>query len=195
MSWIRHDEEKRCAKLSSLLRAVRCHFLKPCFLQSQLKTCPLIQRFPECVDYLSRIFQDLLLHRRCTEKRRLLSAPPAIYIIGGYLRHSLSNVDCWNPETKQWYRLCDLPTPRSGVAACQVQGRIYVIGGRNNSSDGNVDSPAVDCFNPYENTWTSCTPMSVARNRVGIGTIDELIYAVGGSHGREHHSSVERYGS
>lgn len=34
--------------------------------------------------------------------------------------------------------------------------------------------------------------MSVPRNRVGVGVMDGLMYACGGSSGTELHSSVER---
>lgn len=43
------------------------------------------------------------------------------------------------------------------------------------------------------NTWTSLVPMRYARNRLGVGTIDHSIYAVGGSSGQQVYSSVERY--
>ena len=73
-----------------------------------------------------------------------------------------------------------------------VRGLFYAIGGRNNSPDGNQDSHAVDCFDPSTNLWHTCSSMSAPRNRVGVGVIDDLIYAVGGSHGSTHHQSVER---
>lgn len=192
LRWVRRDEELRRCKLEDLLSAVRCHFLTPCFLKEQLKHCDILQKTPQCWDYLSRIFQDLTLHKRCPEKRRNPIAPPVIYVAGGYLRHSLSNAECYSPETREWTKLADLPMPRSGVAACVIHGLIYVVGGRNNSPDGNVDSKAVDCYDPFINAWHTCVPMSVPRNRVGAAAMDGLLYAVGGSHGGTHHNSVER---
>jgi hypothetical protein len=41
--------------------------------------------------------------------------------------------------------LPDLPTPRSGLSACVVKGSFYVVGGRNNSHDGNMD-----CNSPWK---------------------------------------------
>ena len=190
--WVAYDVERRSSKLDHLLNAVRCHFLTPYFLQQQIQYCDVLKRVPACREYLHRIFQDLTLHKKCMEKRRHPNAPPVIYTVGGYLRHSLSNVECFNPLSNQWYKLANLPMPRSGVAACVVQGLIYVIGGRNNSPDGNVDSASVDCFDPFLNVWRKCSDMSMPRNRVGMGTIDGMVYAVGGSHDRMHHNSVER---
>ena len=190
--WVKYDEDKRRPKFEHLLQAVRCHFLTPCFLQEELQSCDILQKTPQCRDYLSRIFKDLTLHRRCPEKRRNPASPPVIYVAGGYLRHSLSNTECFNPDTREWMKLSDLPKPRSGVAASVIHGLLYVVGGRNNSPDGNVDSNAVDCYDPLINMWRKCQPMSVPRNRVGAAPIDGLLYAVGGSHGGTHHNSVER---
>ena len=192
LAWVQFDLDKRQNKLEQLLCAVRCHFLTPGFLQQQLKYCDVLKRVPSCKDYLSRISQDLTLHRRVREKRRNPSSPPVIYVVGGYLRHSLSNVECFNPAKKEWIKLPDLPMPRSGVSAAVVHGQLFVVGGRNNSPDGNVDSSAVDSYDPVRNIWMKCTNMAVARNRVGVGSIDGLLYAVGGSQGGTHHNSVER---
>ena len=101
-------------------------------------------------------------------------------------------MECYNPDSKEWLKLTDLPLPRSGVAACVIHGLLYIVGGRNNSPDGNVDSNAVDCYDPFVNAWHKCPNMSVPRNRVGAAAMDGLLYAVGGSQGGTHHNSVER---
>ncbi|MBN3274052.1 KEAP1 protein, partial [Polyodon spathula] len=89
--------------------------------------------------------------------------------------------------------LADLEVPRSGLAGCVVGGLFYAVGGRNNAPDGNMDSNSLDCYNPMNNRWSPCASMSVPRNRIGVGVIDGMIYAAGGSHGCIHHNSVERY--
>jgi kelch-like protein 19 len=190
--WVGFEPEKRCQKMESLLNAVRCHFLTPCFLTEQLKKCPLLGKNMKCKDYLKKICEDIMRHKRCQEKRRTPKAPHVVYTVGGYLRHSLGNVECYNPCTAQWLKLADLPVPRSGVAVCVAHGLIYVLGGRNNSADGNMDIAAVDCYDPFTNAWRKCQDMTVARNRVGCGVIDGQVYAVGGSYCQTHHQSVEK---
>ena len=192
INWVQHNEKDRRIKLPNLLCAVRCHYLTPTFLKGELDCCDLLRKVPECKEYLKRIYDDLTLHRRFNERRRKPAAPPVIYSAGGYLRHSISNCECYNPVTEQWYKLADLQQPRSGVGACVIHGVLYVVGGRNNSPDGNVDSNKLDCFEPYMNMWRSCQNMSVARNRVGVGVIDSVLYAVGGSSGSTHHNTVEK---
>lgn len=192
IQWVRRDQERRRPKMEQLLCAVRCHFLTPGFLKQQLKYCDILKQTPQCKDYLERIFADLTLHKPCQVKRRNPPAPPVIYTVGGYLRHSLSNSEVYNPESHEWYKISDLPMPRSGLAAVAVHGCIYAVGGRNNCPDGNTDSNTVECYEPFQNIWRVLTPLSVPRNRVGVGQIDGMIYAVGGSHGSVHHNSVEK---
>jgi kelch-like protein 19 len=192
LEWVKYEEEKRSPKFEHLLSAVRCHFLTPHFLNKQILHCRVLKKNQQCLEYLTRIMKDLTLHKRCPDRRRSPCAPPVIYCAGGYLRHSLSNFECFNPETKEWFKLCDLPVPRSGLSSSLVQGIFYAVGGRNNSPEGNVDSSDVDCYDPYTNLWKKCLSLSVPRNRVGVGVIDGYLYAVGGSHASTHHSSVER---
>ncbi|XP_061414142.1 LOW QUALITY PROTEIN: kelch-like ECH-associated protein 1B [Lethenteron reissneri] len=195
LEWVRYDCANRRPYIHALINAVRCHSLTPSFLQAQLQKCELLRSDSACKDYLARVFHELTLHQpsACAAKGRTPAVPQLVYTVGGYLRQSLPSVEAWCPGRTSWLRLSDLPVPRSGLASCVVHGLLYAAGGRNNSPDGNTDSSALDCFNPMSNQWTRRQPMSVARNRVGLGVIDGLIYAVGGSHGCMHHSSVERY--
>ncbi|XP_041357130.1 kelch-like ECH-associated protein 1 isoform X2 [Gigantopelta aegis] len=191
--WVQSEPDKRLGKLENLLNAVRCQFLAPCFLEEQLKNCPLLKKMPQCLQSLEDKLRELKLHVKCPERPRKPCAPLVVFCAGGYLRQSLSNFECYNPKTSQWHRLPDLPTPRSGLSACIVRGALYIVGGRNNSPDGNMDSNALDMYDPMRNAWSPRTPMTVPRNRVGIGVIDGMIYAVGGSQGQTHHRSAEKY--
>lgn len=191
--WVQHDLEKRACKLEGLLYAVRCHFLAPNFLEKQLNSCNVLKNMPQCQEYLTKIFQGLKLHQSIPEKPRKPCSPLVIYTAGGYLRQSLSNFEYYNICSKQWHRLPDLPTPRSGLSACVVKGSFYVVGGRNNSHDGNMDCNSLEMYDSLRKQWVTKCPMSVPRNRVGVGVIDNMIYAVGGSQGQQHHCTVERY--
>jgi len=51
-----------------------------------------------------------------------------------------------------------------GTGAVKVHGKIYVVGGRNNSPDAaHQDSPAVDCFDPRSNCWSRCADVQMCR--------------------------------
>lgn len=191
--WVQHDSEKRLCKLENMLSAVRCHFLSPNFLEKQLQNCNILKKTPQCQEYLSKIFQGLKLHQVCPEKPRKPCSPLVIFTAGGYLRQSLSNFECYNPCSNQWIKLPDLPTPRSGLCGCLVKGSFYAVGGRNNSPEGNIDSNSLDMYDQYRHCWVQRCPMILSRNRVGVCAMDNMIYAVGGSQGQQHHNSAERY--
>ena len=70
---------------------------------------------------------------------------------------------------------------------------LYIIGGRNNTSSGNIDTASVDRYDPLRDEWKPMKPLSVPRNRLGVATIDGYIYAIGGGNGNSFHTSVESY--
>ncbi|XP_076463245.1 LOW QUALITY PROTEIN: kelch-like ECH-associated protein 1 [Babylonia areolata] len=191
--WVQHDMDNRLCKLDSLLAGVRLTNLAPCFLEQQLKNCPILRKQPQCVKTLADQLEKLKMHKAGGDCPRMPCFPLVIFCVGGYLRQSLSNFECYNPKTLQWHRLPDLPTPRSGLGAVMVKGSLYVVGGRNNSHEGNMDSDGLNMFDAMRHIWVPRRPMSVPRNRVAVGVIDNMIYAVGGSQGQTHHNSAERY--
>ena len=70
---------------------------------------------------------------------------------------------------------------------------LYIIGGRNNTSSGNIDTSSVDRYDPLRDEWKPMKPLSVPRNRLGVATTDGYIYAIGGGNGNSFHTSVECY--
>ncbi|XP_027562727.1 kelch-like ECH-associated protein 1, partial [Neopelma chrysocephalum] len=193
VAWVQQDRAARGPFLPALLRAVRCHALTPRFLRAQLRRRDDLGH--DALRYLARVFRDLALHRPAPRMPpgRTPKVRQLIYAAGGYLRQSLSCLEAFDPLGGSWVRLAALQSPRSGLGGCAVGGLFYAVGGRNNSPEGNTDSAAVDCYNPMTDRWSPCAPMSVPRNRIGVGVIDGMIYAVGGSHGCTHHCSVERW--
>ncbi|XP_040273579.1 kelch-like ECH-associated protein 1A isoform X2 [Bufo bufo] len=177
-------------KEEEFLNLSHCELLD-LFLAVQLKQCPILNKENSCRMYLSKIFQEMSLHKPLPPTK--VRGNQLIYVAGGYLHTSLSSMDAYNPQTGEWIKLADMVEPRSGLAACIVSGLLYTVGGRNHSSTDNTDSNSLSCFNPLNNQWTSIAPMNVPRNRVGVAVVDGAIYAVGGSSGSEHHKSVERY--
>ena len=70
---------------------------------------------------------------------------------------------------------------------------LYIIGGRNNTSSGNIDTPSVERYDPLRDEWRPVKSLSVPRNRLGVAVCEGCIYAVGGGNGNSCHVSVERY--
>lgn len=191
IEWVRWDIDNRAQYFHALLNAVHLYSLPPKFLMIQLQHCPILHKADTCRDYLSRVFQEMALHKPLPPTK--LRGNQLIYVAGGYLQHSLTSMVAYNPRTEEWVTLMDMPTPRSGLGACVVCGLFYAVGGRNNSLNENTDSRSLHCFNPMTNQWSTRADMTVPRNRVGVAVIDGFIYAVGGSSGSAHHNSVEKY--
>lgn len=49
---------------------------------------------------------------------------------GDRVQHVLRSVDMWDPDAGSWSRLPDMTHPRSALAAAQLAGRLYVLGGQ-----------------------------------------------------------------
>ncbi|XP_018412987.1 PREDICTED: kelch-like ECH-associated protein 1 [Nanorana parkeri] len=189
--WMQWDVDKRAQYFNVLLNAVHLYALPPKFLAVQLKHCPILNMENSCRMFLSKIFQEMSLHKPLPPMK--VRGNQLIYVAGGYQQNSLTSVEALNPQTMEWIELAEMLEPRSGLGACTVSGLLYTVGGRNHSATENADSDSLYCFNPMTNQWTKRAPMNEPRNRVGVAVIDEAIYAVGGSSGSEHHKSVERY--
>ena len=58
---------------------------------------------------------------------------------------------------------------------------IYAVGGE--TSPGRATVSSVEQFNPTKNTWKVLAPMPACRRGVGVGILNGLLYAVGGSDG------------
>lgn len=193
LRWVKANEEERKPIMHCVLSAVRCQFLTPSFLNDQMKNCEVIKKLPACREYLAQIFKDLTLHKKTNVRERSPGGPRVVYCVGGYHRLSLDTVEALYIDEGSWTPCAKLQIPRSGLGVVFVKGKLYAIGGRNTAPGCSYDSDWVDRYDPVRDTWRTCTPMSVPRHRLGVGVIDGLIYAVGGSAGTEYYNTVERY--
>ena len=83
----------------------------------------------------------------------LVSLNDFIYSIGGQSnpKYTLKLVDRYNPKSDVWETVTLLPDPRSHIAAVVHQGRIYVIGGRD--QNGNTLKSLI-YFIPERMSWS-----------------------------------------
>jgi N-acetylneuraminic acid mutarotase len=105
-----------------------------------------------------------------------------IYVIGGYMGSELAptatnQVWAYNPQTDAWNQnITAMPTPRAGAQANTVDGKIYVIGGRNAAGFTNVN----EAYDPTTNTWTAKTAILVPVSHYASTVVDGKIYVIGG---------------
>jgi len=93
-----------------------------------------------------------------------------------------------------WYTRPDLPTPRSALAAVELDGMIYTIGGRDDGSTGVfVRYDTFESYDPTMGTWTTLPSMPTARGWLVAAAVDGKIYAIGGSDTNGKRANMEEY--
>lgn len=78
--------------------------------------------------------------------------------------------------TNRWQVLNAMPTGRSGLAAVNLEGRIYTIGG--DSAAGVSD--ALEIYNPGSDSWTAGAPKPTAVKSIQAAVLGGRIYVPGG---------------
>ncbi|MFZ7138964.1 MAG: kelch repeat-containing protein, partial [archaeon] len=71
-----------------------------------------------------------------------------------------------------WVSLEPLPTTRRDLGVATVNGKIYVIGGKNDDGYLSINEE----YDPATNTWTTKTPMPTARYGLGVVVINDILY-------------------
>jgi N-acetylneuraminic acid mutarotase len=84
--------------------------------------------------------------------------------------------DSGPPAAKGWRTLAPMPTPRSEVAAAELNGEIYVIGGfeRDGSSSNKVEA-----YNPETDSWRQIGPLPEPRHHAAAFVFGSL-FVMGG---------------
>jgi len=91
--------------------------------------------------------------------RRFLAAAAVdeiIYVVGGGASGAfpgvpLKTMEAYYPKTDTWVAKADMPTARQLLAACTVDGIIYVIGG---GTDFDHPYSTVEAYDPKTNQWS-----------------------------------------
>jgi RNA polymerase sigma factor (sigma-70 family) len=89
-----------------------------------------------------------------------------------------------------WTQKADMPTAREFASSAVVDGKIYVIGGRDQAK---ATLSAVEEYDPATDTWTRRAAMLTPREWMAAAAVDGIIYAIGGFGGGRDRSTVEAY--
>jgi N-acetylneuraminic acid mutarotase len=103
-----------------------------------------------------------------------------VYAFGGVTgsRNSTAS-EVYDPDGDTWQAVAPLPTGRDHQAAAEVDGKIYVIGGRINGSYAR-NLGVVEEYDPASDAWRRQAPMPTARSGIGAAALAGRIYVVGG---------------
>jgi non-specific serine/threonine protein kinase len=111
------------------------------------------------------------------------------YAVGGRALSADKNlgaVERYDPATNAWTRLPALPTPRGGLGAAVVGGRLVTLGGESPTSVFNT----VEVLDLTTNTWTTLPPMKTPRHGMAVLAVGNTIYAIDGAGAPGHTDSV-----
>jgi uncharacterized repeat protein (TIGR01451 family) len=98
-----------------------------------------------------------------------------IYVFGGFVTGGEAYE--YTPQTDTWSRKAPMPTPRHGLAAVALNGKVYVLGG----SNGSAATGALEVYDPALNSWRRLAPMPTPRVFLAAAAVNGKIYAIGGS--------------
>jgi len=96
----------------------------------------------------------------------------------------------------QWTQKADIPTARSWIESCTIDGKIYLIGGTESTSCNGPSVGTMEVYDPIPDSWdTTKDPMPTSRVEFCACAVNGKIYAIGGAtnHSASPLGMVEEY--
>ena len=177
MVWVKHDLPTRECILPELLKCVRLFSMSKYRLREILdeelvsKNLICTRIFLNALDFFlfPDRFEDITLKPRLS----LEKYEHVVVLTGGCNRDGLKReTHCFVPSTVTWVSLPMMPFPRSHHAAAVCDGLLYIMGGK-------IVGPAVCCFNPKQNIWSS-VDIKLSRKDCSVTSYNEELYVIGG---------------
>lgn len=111
-----------------------------------------------------------------------------IFCIGGKSASKIEATNCtganevYDTETNSWETRNPMPTPRYGLQANEVDGKIYLIGGwiQPESSTIAETSKKVEIYDPATDTWSNGSQIPTAVAGYSSAIVDGKIYVISG---------------
>lgn len=119
-----------------------------------------------------------------------------LYLVGGRVRahddarHFNDHADTarslvFNPANGRWSAIADAPTARNSAAAAVIDGRLFVVGGRQaiKQADGSlrqVNVPHLEVYDPRTDRWSVRAPMPQAQGGLAAAAHGGRLYVFGG---------------
>ncbi len=116
-----------------------------------------------------------------------------VYLFGGWDGgKALDTVYQYDPGTDQWHEMTPMPTRRAFAGAGVANGKIYVLGGW----DGESALAVSEVYQPsregsQEPPWSNAEPMPEGRYGMGIASVVDIFYLIGGVSNQDVSGSLE----
>ncbi|XP_060858164.1 kelch-like protein 2 [Metopolophium dirhodum] len=199
--WVKHDLESRNHFLPQLMEHVRLPLIPNKYIFKNVVGESLINNCLKCKDYVNEAlhFHSLksddfvtIPNNIRTKPRQRGDSHKGILVVGGMWKSEAmsSGTEWYDPTFNQWQSVPQLNTPRlSGGLAVIKNNFVFYMGGYN--SEGTYKSLEILDLSSTCPGWKTSVDMLVTRRHLGVGTINNYIYAVGGCDGYSCLNSAE----
>jgi len=113
-----------------------------------------------------------------------------LYVVGGrdgsnYLDSNpldssyLNSVERYDQDADSWTEVAPMTYRRYGAGVAVVEGVLYAVGGRSNSTGSVLNS--VEKYDQMNDKWTVVKEMGTKRYGAGVAVMEGMLYAMGGS--------------
>ncbi|XP_016660786.1 kelch-like protein 2 isoform X2 [Acyrthosiphon pisum] len=197
IKWVKHDLDLRNDFLPKLMEHVRLPLLKPDILLN-ISREPLLSNSSKCKDYIIEALhfnhQKSVKHFTIPktirfEPRQFDGFQKVILMFNWSHASPMCYTEWYDPATKLRENAPGINECRKfaglGVLRDQV---VFAMGGVKGKSSKSVSMLDVSSQSP---SWVPMADMLVSRMRLGVGVLDDCIYAVGGYDGNSTLNSVE----
>jgi DNA-binding CsgD family transcriptional regulator/N-acetylneuraminic acid mutarotase len=114
-----------------------------------------------------------------------------IFAIAGMADQGVSGlVERFDLRTKSWQQLAEKPTPVYDVSAAVIGGKIFIPGGKLNSSEV---TDILEIYDPLENVWKQGAPAPARLSAYSLVAFEGRLYVFGGWNGSEYQGGVFQY--
>ena len=119
-----------------------------------------------------------------------------IYVVGGRFKETpdaanfndhfdTASLIVFDPTTEEWSPAPDMPTARNSHAAAVIEGKMYVVGGRQfveqeNGEYANVNVASLEAYDPEAESWETLAPLPQAAGGITAAAVEGKLYVFGG---------------
>ena len=112
-----------------------------------------------------------------------------VYTVGGRFLASDKNsaaFERFDPESGNWQKLVDMPSPRGSFGAALIDGRIVAVGGE----EPTRVLGTAEMYDIADGTWAIVSPMPTPRHAEAVAAVGSTLYCIGGADRPTHEGPV-----
>jgi serine/threonine protein kinase/N-acetylneuraminic acid mutarotase len=112
-----------------------------------------------------------------------------VYTVGGRALTADENsaaVERFDPESGNWEKLAEMPTPRGSYGAAFIDGRIVAVGGE----EPTRVVPTVEMYDIANGKWTTVAPINTPVHGQVVAAVDSTLYCIGGADRPSHEGPI-----